>query len=272
MDITIIGAAFVMGGLGLVFGTILIVANKKLTIEEDPVVAAIRRALPGANCGACSYTGCDLYANAVADGRAKPNACPVGGEKLTLELSAILGVEAEFARREAAYVACSGSMRHSNFRYEYFGMDNCKAAMQLMGGGSKACPVGCLGLKSCMGVCLFDAIKMVDGIAVIDKDKCTACGICLKICPKKIIRMAPHSGTAAVLCASKQSAKEIRSYCSVGCIGCKLCEKSCEYDAITVSDNLAVINVKKCTGCNACADKCPMKAIKACYRSIQTQE
>jgi len=260
--ITIAYAVLIIGGLGLAFGIVLTVASKKLAVEDDPIITAIREALPGANCGGCSFTGCDLFAQAVVTGNAKPNACTVGGEKTTVEISNILGIEAEIKEREVACVACAGNTHKSNFRYDYFGMDNCKAAMQLSGGGSKACPMGCLGYGSCKGVCKFGAIDIIDGIAVINPDKCTACGQCVKICPKEIIQLTPYSGRAKVMCSSHQNGKEVRANCTVGCIGCKICEKQCEFDAIHVTDFLAVIDTDKCTGCNKCVEKCPMKAIK----------
>ena len=262
MDITIVYAMAVIGVLGLFFGVILTIADKKLAVEDDPIIAAIREALPGANCGACAYTGCDLFAQAVAGGSAKANACAVGGAKTTQEISDILGIEAEIREREVACVLCAGDTLKSNFRYDYFGMDNCKAAMQLSGGGSKACPEGCLGYGSCMGVCQFDAVQIINGIAVIDPEKCTACGQCIPICPKNIISLVPASGRATVMCNSCQSGKDVRANCTVGCIGCKICEKQCEFDAIRIENSLAIIDPEKCTGCNKCVEKCPMKAIR----------
>jgi len=50
------------------------------------------------------------------------------------------------------------------------------------------CPVGCIACRLCEKACKFDAIKVVDNLAVIDYDKCTSCGECVKVCPMKTIR------------------------------------------------------------------------------------
>ncbi|MDR2899464.1 MAG: RnfABCDGE type electron transport complex subunit B [Clostridiales bacterium] len=252
----------VLGGLGLIFGVMLSYAGKMFEVTDDPVVSAIREVLPGANCGGCSYTGCDLYAQAVAKGAAKPNMCTVGGAAVTVAISDIMGIKAEVKEKQVACVNCNGDFSKATFRYDYFGMDNCAAAMQLSGGGSKACRYGCLGYGSCVGVCKFDAINIVNGIAVVNKEKCAACGQCVKVCPKHIINFAPYEGRSQVLCSSPQAGKDVRANCTVGCIACKICEKTCEYDAIHVVDNLAVVDHDKCVGCNKCAEKCPMKTIR----------
>lgn len=50
------------------------------------------------------------------------------------------------------------------------------------------CPVGCIACKKCEQVCPFDAIHVIDNLAVIDYDKCTSCGKCVEVCPMKTIR------------------------------------------------------------------------------------
>ena len=128
-------------------------------------------------------------------------------------------------------------------------------------GGQKACEYGCLGFGSCVKACPFDAIHIVDGIAVVDYEACKACGKCIAVCPKQIIELIPYEAKHVVRCSSKGKGKEVMSVCSVGCIGCGICQKNCPAEAITVTDNLAHIDQSKCTGCGICAEKCPKKII-----------
>ena len=262
MDIlSLLSPALVIGALGVLFGIGLAFAYKYLKVEDDPITAAIRDALPGANCGACAFPGCDMFAEAVAKNKAKPNACPVGGDTTVDEVSAILGVEPEHKERQVAFIKCAGNFNVVRFQYKYSGMVSCDAVAQLVGEGERACPFGCLGYRSCADVCTFGAIDMVDGVAVVDIDKCTACELCLKSCPKNLIEMQPYSGSSAVACNSVHQGRQVREYCSVGCIACNLCVKNCEHKAIKLENRLAVIDTSKCTGCNKCVDKCPMNTI-----------
>jgi ferredoxin len=178
-----------------------------------------------------------------------------------MKLGEILGVPVTIKGRQNAFNRCGGCESKSTFRYDYRGLKDCKAAMQLAGGGSKSCVYGCLGVGSCKVQCQFGAITMVDEIAVIDPDKCTACGRCVKACPKKLIVMVPSINAVHVACNSKDPGREVRKNCKVGCIACKLCEKACEFNAINVKDNLASIDYAKCTQCGACVKKCPSKCI-----------
>ena len=261
LSLSLFSPAIVVGGLGLLFGAGLAFAYKFLKVEDDPITAAIREALPGANCGACAFTGCDLFAEAVAKKQAKPNACPVGGTATVEEVSAIIGVEPELREREVAFIKCAGNFNVVRFQYKYSGLISCDAVSQLAGEGERACPFGCLGYRSCQDVCTFGAIEMVNGVAEIDIDKCTACGLCIKSCPKHLIEMQPYSGSSAVACNSIHFGKQVREYCSVGCIACNLCVKTCEYGAIRLENRLAIIDPEKCVACNKCVHICPMKTI-----------
>ena len=49
--------------------------------------------------------------------------------------------------------------------------------------------------------------------------------------------------------------------CKVGCIGCMKCQKTCEFEAVTVKNGLAQVDPEKCTGCGKCAEACPRHII-----------
>ena len=67
----------------------------------------------------------------------------------------------------------------------------------------------------------------------------------------------------AVQCSSKDKGKAVMEVCQSGCIGCGLCVRQCEFGAVTLEDNIAVIDGTKCQGCGKCAEKCPKKVIHA---------
>lgn len=251
-----------LGGMGLLFGVGLSYAGVKFKVEEDPLLPQVLEALPGANCGGCGFAGCAAFADAVINGKAAPNGCPVGGANTAAKIGELLGISVTASERLCAFIKCAGGCSESSFRYQYHGMNNCGAAMQLAAGGSKNCTFGCLGGGSCEAVCEFGAINMTDGIAWVDNEKCTACGQCVKACPKKLIELVPYKSKTRVACNSRDNGKTVRANCSVGCIACKMCEKACQYDAAHVKDLLAEIDYAACVQCNACVEKCPTKCIK----------
>jgi len=252
-----------LGGLGLVFGAGLAYAAQKFAVEVDPKIAAIRDALPGANCGGCGYPGCDGFAAAVFAGEAPVSGCPVGGGDCANALAGIMGVEADTGVRKVAKVICNGDNDKCKSKFEYHGINDCVAASMVGGGGDKSCNYSCLGFGTCVRACPFDAIEIVEGrIAKIDPDKCTACGKCIEVCPKSVIDMVPYDQSVVITCNNKETGKEVRQKCDVGCIGCKICVKSCPFEAIDFKDNLAFINYDKCTQCFVCVEKCPTNAIE----------
>lgn len=252
-----------LGVIAFLFGTGLALASKYFAVEQDSRQGYIREALPGANCGACGYAGCDAFAEAVAKGKAPVDGCPVGAGTVAQKVAEIMGVNTEVTARKVAKVLCQGDCEQTTEKFKYIGIDDCVAAANIME-GSKKCSYGCLGLGTCEKVCPFDAIHVNDkGIAIVDKEKCTACNMCVVACPKNIIELVPYSSEVQVTCMSYDKGKNVRLNCKVGCIACKICEKACNYDAIHVEDNLAKIDYNKCTNCMICADKCPTNAIYA---------
>lgn len=263
MSITgIIMAAVIVGGTGLFIGVFLGIAGKKFAVEVDEREEAITGVLPGNNCGGCGYAGCSGLAAAIAKGEAPVNACPVGGSPVAEKIAGIMGVEAGDQVRQVAFVKCAGTCDKAKQAYNYQGNHDCVMVSMMQNGGPKACAYGCLGEGSCVAACPFDAIHIVDGVAVVDKEACKACGKCIAVCPKRLIELVPYEQKHLVQCSSKDKGKDVLSVCSVGCIGCKMCEKVCEFDAVTVSDNIAHIDPEKCTNCGKCAEKCPKKIIQ----------
>mgnify|MGYP005844493751 CR=1 FL=1 len=255
-------AAGIIGAIGIIIGVLLGLASEKLKVEVDEKEILVRNELPGNNCGGCGYAGCDALAKAIAAGQAEVGACPVGGASTAEKIGAIMGVAGGTAEKKVAFVKCKGTCDKTKVQYNYYGVDDCKKVSVVPGAGEKACTYGCMGYGSCVKACAFDAIHVVDGVAVVDKEKCVACGKCVSSCPNHLIELVPYKAEHLVQCSSHDKGKDVKSVCESGCIGCTLCTKQCEFDAIHMEDNLAVIDYEKCTNCGKCAEKCPVKVIQ----------
>lgn len=242
----------VLGIIGLIFGILLEVADKKLAVEVDERITKVTEALGGANCGACGYAGCSAFAEAVVNGEAKPTACAAA------DMAAIgeaLGIEIDAGEKMVARVICQGHSGVAKERYKYDGYMSCATAAA-MSGGPKDCAYACIGLGDCMRVCSFGAISMNNGIAEIDPNVCVACGNCEKACPRSAIRIIPAETKVLVLCRNKDTGRAARAACMKACIGCGRCVKECKYGAIVVEDGYARIDAQKCTRCGDCAKVC----------------
>ena len=257
-------AIAVVGAVGLVAGILLALISHFFAVEKGKTLKAISACLPGVNCGACGYKGCDDYALALSKGKAAPNKCVPGGETTAERLGQLLGIEVEPPKDVVAFVHCNGNCEATSKKATYEGIQSCRSAA-LVYGGPGQCRFGCMGFGDCAEVCPAGAICMKDGIAHVDSSKCLGCGLCENICPKKIITMVPQETRCVVMCSSRDKGAEARRACKNACIGCKKCEKTCAFGAITVSDNLATIDYDKCTGCGGCAQSCPTGAIKNVY-------
>ena len=257
-------AFLVVGVIGLLAGLLIAVMSRFFGVEEDQTVKAVRACLPGVNCGACGYKGCDDYAVAVAEGKAKPNLCVPGAESTAEELGALLGIEVEPPKDVVAFVHCNGNCEATTKKTEYVGVTSCKAAAMLYG-GPDACRYGCMGLGDCATACPANAICMKDGIAHVDTSRCLGCGLCESICPKKVISMVPQETAVVVMCNNKDKGADARKACKNACIGCMKCVKTCPHEAITVTNNLAKIDYTKCVRCGACAASCPTGSLKQVF-------
>ena len=160
-----------------------------------------------------------------------------------------------------AFVKCAGDCEKTTELYDYNGVADCKMISQMQNGGAKSCGFGCLGSGTCVKVCPFDAVHIVNGIALVDKEKCKACGKCVAACPRHLIELIPYDQQHAVACSSREKGKAVMNACKVGCIACKKCERECPAQAITIEDNLAHIDPEKCTNCGKCQETCPRKII-----------
>lgn len=250
-----------LGILGAIFGIGLSFASKKFEVKIDPRLEKITGLLPGANCGACGQAGCFGLAEEILSGKQSVNACRVIDEKNKEKISEILGQKLDKHIKKMAICHCGGGAKVKN-RFIYTGKKDCVWANTLLS-GNKECLYGCLGLETCVNACPFGAIKLsAENLPIIDPIKCKACNKCVIACPKKLFSLMPHAHKVYVACSSHDCAKDTRVACPVGCIGCKMCEKTCKFGAIQVKDNLAVIDNTKCTSCGECVKVCPRKIIK----------
>jgi electron transport complex protein RnfB len=261
MILMIVLPVLVLGLLGVAFAALLAGSNKAFAVQVNPKLEAVLASLPNSNCGACGFAGCLGYAEAVVGLKAGVSGCLVGGSAAAAKIAEIMGTAVEIREAEVAFVACQGGRSRTRAKFEYEGVADCQAAAVLFGGG-KACAWGCLGLGSCERACTFDAMHVnPDGVAVVDRDKCTGCTKCVKSCPHDLISMVVKSQQVLVACLNHDRGKRAKEVCDVACTACKICEKNCPYDAIHVIENLAVIDFAKCTQCNICVEKCPQSTI-----------
>ncbi|MBQ6825191.1 MAG: RnfABCDGE type electron transport complex subunit B [Clostridia bacterium] len=254
-------AFLVMLAIALIVGILLLICSHFFFVPENPLKKEIRACLPGINCGACGFRGCDDYAAALVDGGVKPNLCIPGAQSVADEIGKILDIKVEPLKDVVAFVACNGNCEATHKIAKYEGVKSCYAA-SMMYGGTNACRFSCLGFGDCAAACPSNAICMNDSIARIDTSRCLGCGICSNTCPKHIINMIPQKTETVVMCSNTQKGGDARKACKNACIGCKKCEKACPNEAITVINNLAVIDHKKCTNCQACVNECPTGCLK----------
>ncbi|MBQ5504374.1 MAG: RnfABCDGE type electron transport complex subunit B [Oscillospiraceae bacterium] len=259
MEIIII-TTLVLTAIGLIVGVGLVFTGNKFRVEVDERETAVRECLPGNNCGACGFAGCDAMAAAIVKGEAPVNGCPVGGGPVALKIGEVMGVTAEAEERKVAFVRCKGSCEVTHNQGNYVGIKDCRSAV-LSGINVTECDYGCLGFGSCAAVCPQNAIRVLNGVAEVDRRKCIGCGLCVKACPRGLIELIPSSKRVAVQCSNKDKGPLVKKVCSAGCIGCSLCVRQCEHDAVSVENNLAHINYQNCVQCGKCAEKCPVKVI-----------
>lgn len=245
--------------IGLVAGLGLALASKFMAVPTDEKTEKIRECLPGANCGACGFSGCDGYAAAISDGSAAPDKCAPGGKQTAAALSEVLGVEIE-AVEKVAFIACNKHEGETAYKYEYTGAKSCAAASLVLG-SPLACSFGCIGLGDCAAACEFGAITVKDGVPIVCEDLCGGCGKCAERCPKGVIKLIPKQTQVRVACSNCEKGAGVVKVCKVSCIACGMCERACENGAIKVENNLAKIDYSLCTGCQKCKSACKRKAI-----------
>ena len=246
-----------MGALGAVFAGGLAYASVKFSVKEDPKKESINEALPGIDCGACGYPGCASYADAIVNEGAEINLCQPGGQEVKEEIADVMGLETGGSSVEkVAQLMCQGDREATVYQADYHGIASCNAIN--MEESIKSCPYGCLGFGDCIEVCPFDAIYMNDnGLPEIDLEACTACGKCVEECPRDIIEIVTSKQEVTAKCKSILEGSKVSKVCDNGCIACTLCEQNCPVDAITMEDNLPVIDDEKCIDCGKCVEVCP---------------
>lgn len=264
-------ALLVLGGIALIASVILYVCSKKFAVKEDPRLAVVNEALPGANCGGCGFPGCSGMADALVKGADAGSIdglnCPVGGLDVMSSVADLLGMAIANTEPKVAVVRCNGTCELRARIAEYDGLRTC-TAMNATGSGETGCGYGCLGCGDCVEACQFDAIHLNEktGLPEVDEEKCTSCGACVKACPRHIIELrkrGPKNRRVYVRCVNKDKGAAAMKACKAACICCGKCQKECKFEAITIESNLCYIDSEKCRLCRKCEAACPTGAIVA---------
>ncbi|MDJ0926234.1 MAG: RnfABCDGE type electron transport complex subunit B [Gammaproteobacteria bacterium] len=256
--LTAVGA---LGGLTLLLATGLVLANRRLYVEEDERFDVVEDMLPLSNCGACGYPGCRAFAEALVTGESQPGKCTVSTDLAREAIAGYLGVDVGAEERQVVRLACAGGSNVARNHAHYSGHQSCQSAA-LVAGGGKGCFWGCLGLGDCERVCEFDAINMSrDSLPVVDEELCTACGDCIEICPKDLFSLHPVSHRLWVPCSNKEAGDELLADCEVACTACERCVMDAPPGLITMRDNLPVVNYEGPHATTKPIERCPTGAI-----------
>ena len=258
---TILIAVATLGGLTFLLAMLLIVANKKLYVYEDPRIDTVEDMLPHANCGACGFPGCRPFAEALVGGKALPGKCTVSSDEGRERIAGFLGVDVGAGEKQVARLACAGGVNVARNRAQYQGLQTCQAA-SLVSGGGKGCFWGCLGFGDCDVACTFDAIHMnAFGLPVVDEDKCTACGDCVEACPKDLFSLQPVSHRLWVACKNLEAGDAVLEDCEVACTACGRCAMDAPGGLIQMVNNLPVVDYARNHHTQAPIQRCPTGAI-----------
>jgi RnfABCDGE-type electron transport complex B subunit len=253
--------------LAFLLGVLLAIFRKVFEVKRDPFIDKVRAALPGANCGACGYPGCDAYAEAVAAKKAPITACTTGGSATATALGALMGSSADVEDMQAV-LRCRGKREVAGNRGDYVGLKSCRAA-KISVNSTKLCSWGCMGFGDCVSVCQFGALRIGDeGLPIVDYRKCVGCGKCVEECPQKLFALQPKNRKGAVvLCQNRNPVKpQILKACKVGCIKCEKCVRECPEQCISMENGIPVVDYSKCTSCGTCVSACPTK----CFHLLET--
>lgn len=254
--------------IGAVAAGVLYLVMKHFAVAEDTRIETVQKLLPGANCGGCGFAGCHDFACACVKASSLDGlVCSVGGEKVMSAIAENLGLQVPEVAPQIAVLRCNGTCSARPDTSTFDGAKRC-VVENMVYGGDTDCPFGCLGLGDCVTVCPFGAITMdtTTGLPVVDANKCTACGTCVKTCPRHIFELRPRGlkdHRMVVRCVNQDKGVIAKKACNNACIGCGKCTKVCEFEAITVTNNVAYIDPTKCRLCRKCEKECPTGAIEA---------
>lgn len=259
-DYLIAGA--IMAGMGILLAGILAAAYRKLYVFEDPRIDEVEAMLPSANCGACGCAGCRAFAEKVVNAEIAPGKCTVSAPAAVIQIANYLGVNAGAEEKRVARLACAGGANVARNHAKYAGMETCRGAA-LIGGGGKGCSWGCLGLGDCERVCDFNAIHMdAHSLPVVSEANCTACGDCVEVCPKQLFSIHVVSHRLWVACKNLQNGEAAEANCEVACTACGRCAADAPPALIQIVNNLAVVDYSRNSVANQTPiQRCPTGAI-----------
>lgn len=266
MNSVILYTVISLSGIGVTAAIVLFLVAQKFKVFEDPRIDQVEDELPAANCGGCGFPGCRNFAEALVKAEDFEDLyCPVGGNETMGKIAELLGKAAVTQEPKVAVLRCNGACEFRPKINKYDGTETCIIAAALYGGDT-GCEYGCLGYGDCVLVCKFDALHMdaETGLPVVNDVNCTACGACVKECPKNLFELRKRykkDRKIYVACMNEDKGGPAKKSCSVACIGCTLCFKVCTFDAITMNNNLAFIDSEKCRLCRKCAPVCPTDSI-----------